>query len=149
MPGVAGRSGGHNRKTAAEHVVGGTHRADRHGAALALVPAGAPPDVPGRDHDEREKRHLLAGLSRASRALGRKLLAEYEGWGPAELASVRLALQALDRAEECRRRIADDGGLVLKGKRGAMKPHPLLRAERSWSAFAAATLRALNLGAAK
>lgn len=148
MPGVAGRSGGWNKKSAAAHAVSGTHRVDRHGA-LALVPVGAPPEAPGRDPDAQETRRLLAGLSRASRALGRKLLAEYEGWGPAELASVRLALQALDRADECRRRIVADGGLVLKGKRGAIKPHPLLRAERSWSAFAAATLRALNLGGAK
>ncbi len=38
MAGVKGRSGGHNRKSIAEHVIRGTFRRDRHGA-IPLAPA--------------------------------------------------------------------------------------------------------------
>ena len=36
MPGVKGRSGGHNAKAATEHVKDGTYRKDRHGSRMEL-----------------------------------------------------------------------------------------------------------------
>lgn len=169
MPGVAGRSG-RPRKPVDEHLLRGTYRADRHGDRGALALVSSSPSVAPR-HD-REARRLIRGLSRGSQRLGRALLAEYEGWATADLVLLRLTLEALDRAEACRKVIAADG-LMPAGKRadssgspeeggsaasattnernrgGHGKPHPLLRVERQAMTFAAHALARLNLEGGK
>lgn len=148
MPGVAGRSG-RRRKPLAVHLAQGSYRPDRHGplpesrGSLAVLPV-----VTHRDPAPRDVRHLVSGLARAQQTLARRLVTEYQGWSPTDLLLLRLALEALDRRDDCRRQIASDG-IVVKGARGGSHPHPLLRQERAAAAFAAATFRALILGGAR
>jgi phage terminase small subunit len=144
MAGVKGRSGGWNRQSPEIHRLNGTFRADRHGTAanpaiIALPTAvtDAPP--------------APSGLSPGSRKTWRALMDEYEAWTPSDLKILALALEACDRAAQCRRRIAKDG-LVLIGnvgtRRGSrqVKAHPLIRVERQAAAFAAGAFKQLNLG---
>jgi hypothetical protein len=133
MAGARGRSGGWNKKSVEEHLATGTFRRDRHAGALALATAAH------RDPDERATRRLLSGLSRSSQALARRLLSEFEGWTPADLVPLRLALEALDRVAECRERVAAEGLTVEEC------PHPLLRVERHAATFATAVFRQLGL----
>jgi P27 family predicted phage terminase small subunit len=86
-------------------------------------------------------------LSPPSSALWRALLSDYEGWGKADLVLLELALRAHDQAAQCQRRIAREG-ITLRGKRGSVRAHPLLRVERQAVASAAAIFRQLNLGGA-
>ena len=144
MPGVPGRSGGHNRRSVEAHLMSGTYRKGRHGAIpgargnLAVLPAHT------RTGDERAaRRRLLAGLSRPQQALGRRLLAEYDGWGEVDRVLFRLALEALDRCDECRTQVQKDG-LVSNGR-----AHPLARVERQSAQFAAAAFRQLGIGGGK
>jgi hypothetical protein len=51
---------------------------------------------------------------------------------------------AVDRAEDCRQRIASDGPMVTS-QNGAMRDHPLLKIELSNRAFAVRALARLNL----
>lgn len=152
MSGMKGRSGGWNRKSPEAHAIEGTHRRDRHGnLAIAPPPSSRPPAHP--DLDEHGVRRLLKGLSRASRGLGRSLLAEFAGWSTADLAVLRLLLEHMDRAAECRKLIAAEGLMVSliarPGQRATARPHPLIRAERQAGALAAALLKSLNLGGAR
>jgi hypothetical protein len=142
MPGVAGRSGGQNRKTTAEHVLAGTYRPGRHGS-LAVLPPPA-----GRDANDQQIRRLLRGLSGSSRNVGRTLLDEFTGWTTPDLAVLRLLLEELDRGAACRRAIEAEG-MVLRGKRGVARPHPLLRAERQSRALAASLFKQLGHGGVK
>lgn len=159
MAGTKGYSGGRNKKTAEQHALDGTFRRDRHGEIpdrgnLAVLPASSkwaglikdfpktsPPPTP-RDPDEREIRRLVAGLSRPQQALGRRLVAEFAGWSPVGLVLLRLALEALDRAAECRRKVSTEGLIRYD------KPHPLIRHERMSGAFAAALFKQLGIGEA-
>lgn len=81
-------------------------------------------------------------LSRASKALFRSITSDYlmEDW------HVRLlveALQALDRAEECRRLIGTD--LTVPTKAGEPKANPLLLVERDSRASFARLIKQLGL----
>jgi hypothetical protein len=80
--------------------------------------------------------------------VGATLLEEFEGWSTADLTVLRLLLETLDRAAECRKLLADEG-LMLKGKRGVSRLHPLIRAERQSAALAAALFKQLGLGGLK
>jgi len=66
---------------------------------------------------------------------------DYAGWSSADLVLLQLALEAIDRAQACRRRVLRDG-LLVAGKRGN-QVHPLLRAERQAAQFAASILTRL------
>jgi hypothetical protein len=118
MAGIKGRSGGHNRKSLAAHVLAGTYRPGRHGplAALAIVPDApvAPPPPPPESLTER------------TAALWRQTVAHYEGFDcPVAAKLLELALGALDRAEECS---------------GAER--------RRWQAFACGIFKQLRIGGA-
>jgi P27 family predicted phage terminase small subunit len=139
MAGVKGRSGGHNRKPVGVHLLAGTYRRDRHGpVALVADPARAVPPG-GRPEPP-------PGLSVDSNSLWRRLLDEYEGWGPADFELLQVGLEALDRHRECRERIAVEG-VLLKSPRGGLLPHPLLRVQRDAGASVAAIFKQLGLGA--
>lgn len=136
MAGVKGRSGGHNRQTLEAHELHGTFRPSRHGALALVTPApivgDAPPAPP-------------ASLSRAARNTWRAIVNEFDGWDAAGLTLLVLALEAQVRAEQCRRRIRREG-LLITGRRGAQRLHPLLRVERQSADFAARALGQLGLG---
>src|SRR5262245_21048551 len=128
-------SGGHNRKSVAEHLRFNTYRRDRHGPKVVTLPASsastpAPP----------------ASLTEAALALRARMLDEFENWCVAEVALLDLALQAHDRAEACRTAIARDG-LVLRSSRGGQPhPHPLLRVLRTEERFFADAMAQLRVG---
>lgn len=134
MAGVKGRSGGWNRKSRDAHVLSGTFRRDRHGP-LAAVPAPVPPSVPPPPP---------AGLSPASRKAWARYMNEYQDWSVGDLLLLELALQAQERAESCRRRLKAEG-LVLRGPRGALRVHPLVRVEKAALDFAMNALKQLGL----
>jgi hypothetical protein len=121
-------SGGHNKRSAQEHLLRGTFRKSRHGGKV--VDLSNPPSPPPAAPD---------GLSAASRALWDALLDEFTGWAPQELTLLELALRARDLAEDCRAAIKASG-LTAKGR-----PHPLLRAKRAEERFVADVFRQLRL----
>jgi P27 family predicted phage terminase small subunit len=145
MPGMKGRSGGHNRKSAEIHMLQGTYRRDRHGQQ-GLRGDFEPFSNSGYP-ELRDRPGPQPGLSVDSDALRRRLLDEYEGWGPADFALLQVGLEALDRHRECRERIAAEG-VLLKSPRGGLRPHPLLRVQRDAGASVAAIFKQLGLGAA-
>lgn len=77
----------------------------------------------------------------ATAALWERLVNDFAGWGHADLVLLGVALEQLDRKDECRRRITAEG--IITGAR----PHPLLRVERDASAAVLAIFRHLGLGA--
>ncbi len=84
-------SGGHNRLSAAEHVVRGTFRPDRHGARAGDV-ANVPLSRAGR-------RRALAGLAGIARHLAGELLDAYGPWDAASIMTLRQYAQAAARLE--------------------------------------------------
>jgi P27 family predicted phage terminase small subunit len=137
MAGVKGRSGGWNRRSVEEHVARGTYRPERHGAlALPLVNSGSELSTTAE---------APASLSLERRADWHNYLKAYEGWTVAELVLLKLALEAQDRAEQCRRRIKREG-LTLRGRRGRVQAHPLLRVEKAAVAVMLDAFKQLGLG---
>jgi phage terminase small subunit len=61
-----------------------------------------------------------------------------------ELELLRLACEALDRAEQARVMLADEG-LTSRGRYGQVLPHPLIAVERDSRAAAARLFKQLNL----
>src|SRR5262245_3399341 len=97
MAGVAGRSGGHNRLSIADHQRRGTFRRGRHAlAAVDLMPPSTeehrPPKPP---------RGLLTGLGAAGRRFVRSAYANYE-LDDFEAELLRLAALNLDDAANAR-----------------------------------------------
>jgi hypothetical protein len=123
-------SGRFPKKTAAEHLLAGTYRRDRHGPKVVDLPRrpGLPPPVP-------------ADLSDEAAALWTRVTAEYDGWAPQDYVLLELGLRALDTAAQCRQAIGASG-LTTPGGR----PHPLLSVLRSEEKFVAETFRQLRLG---
>ena len=131
MAGTA-RSGGSNRKTAAQHVLQGTFRPDRHAQS-----PNPPVKRPGSPQTPK-------GLSAAARGWWRRLLREYAIDDEAGLLLLESALRQFDRAEEARAILAKDG-LVLVDRFGQQKAHPAASLERDARAGLLAALRALSL----
>jgi phage terminase small subunit len=84
MAGVKGRSGGRNRKSAEQHALEGTHRADRHGPLPETPPADVAPSPiappPGLVAAEREYWEYFAPLLHGAKLLtpaDRQTLADY------------------------------------------------------------------------
>jgi P27 family predicted phage terminase small subunit len=108
-------SGGHNRKSAAQHKLQGTYRKDRHteGGIMQVGPPDlTPPETLGEDG-----RDFIASVSPALTEAG--LL---------DALSARpfmLMATVYDEAMKLRQYIATDGRL-LTGPRGKEYPHPLL-----------------------
>jgi hypothetical protein len=90
MAGVAGRSGGHNRLSAEEHLVRGTFRPSRH---LAALPA-APEPV-----SQVDRRRTPRRLDPAARRIAAQLLDEFAGWNPSTLELLRSYALSCRRVE--------------------------------------------------
>lgn len=87
-------------------------------------------------------------LTPASRKLWRDVIADYRlADDGTALATLKLALEALDRAEEARQVVARDGAYVLD-RFNQTKPHPALAVERDSRTSALRALRELNLQSA-
>ena len=111
MAGMPGRSGGHNKLSAAEHLLRGTFRKDRH--ALLPVPA---PETPVSKAD---RRRVVHGLDREGRRLAGRLLDEFGDWHASSLHTLRLYV------ESCRRLAVivddDERGRELRLNLGLLK----------------------------
>jgi P27 family predicted phage terminase small subunit len=88
-----------------------------------------------------------AHLSRLSKALWRRLVADYGLADEAHALEVlRLACEALDRADEARRILAVEGVTFLD-RFGKPRPHPAAAIERDSAIRAARMFRELSLDA--
>lgn len=86
-----------------------------------------------------------AHLSRASKGAWRKIAEEYSlAEEPAALAVLRLALEAVDRCEQARLAMAEDGP-VIEDRFGQPKPSPWVAIERDSRIAAARLFRELSL----
>ena len=121
MAGRKGRSGGHNRVSAQEHLLRGTFRKDRH--TTRRSPAFADNHAPANEAAAVPPDELLAGLGEAGRALVLKLYPT-GGWSVTAQIFLRIAASRLDLASTARAILARDG-LLLDEKR-----HPMLLVER-------------------
>lgn len=84
-------------------------------------------------------------LTRASRGLWRQLTAEYDlADEPHALRTLTLACEALDRGEEARQRIAQDGAYLVD-RFGQLKAHPAVAVERDSRVAAMRAFRELSL----
>lgn len=92
----------------------------------------------------REDAPILSGTGAAGAALEAAILADF-ALEPHELAILRLAAHAADRAAEARACVAADG-LTVSGRFG-VKAHPALAIARDSEAQMLRCLRALNLQA--
>jgi phage terminase small subunit len=82
-------------------------------------------------------------LSSASQTLWRSVIEDYE-LEPHHLELLRLALEALDRCEQARRLIEEEGP-VFRDRFGCPRPHPRVAIERDSRIAAARLWRELDL----
>jgi hypothetical protein len=116
MAGTPGRSGGKNKKSAAELALTGRFRADRHADRAATSAGATVPDAVV----SATCRNLPAGARRIVRAL----LTEFSGWDAAGLETVRAYSISCDRL----RQLEADGGQISEWRREAELNLKLLRA---------------------
>ena len=91
--------------------------------------------------------HAPTHLSNRSKTLYRQLAADYHlADEPHALETLRLALEALDRAEQARAQVARDGA-YLTDRFGQVKAHPALAVERDSAIRVARLFRELSLDA--
>lgn len=115
----------------------------------ALVPRGSDSDCsqmydPRAPQDAREDAQILSSTGAAGAALEAAILADF-ALEPHELAILRLAAHAADRAADARACVAAEG-LTVAGRFG-VKAHPALAIARDAEAQMLRCLRALNLQA--
>jgi P27 family predicted phage terminase small subunit len=92
--------------------------------------------------------HAPKHLTPSSKRIYRRLVDEYDlGREVHALEVLRLALEAVDRADECRAILARDG-VTQHDRFGQVKPHPLLKAEHDAAVRAARMFRELSLDGA-
>lgn len=99
MAGVAGRSGGANRVSIAEHLARGTYRPGRHAGRTD------PPEVrltPG------DRRRLLEGLPPEARRVAVGLLDQYGDWDSSSLSTLRSYAMSCARLRELEAAPGDD-----------------------------------------
>ena len=116
MPGVPGRSGGHNALSLQEHLLRGSFRRDRH-ARLTATP-------PSRRLAAADRRRTLAGLDGPARRLAVRLLAEYDGWNAAKLAVLKnfvLSSSRLDVLQQAPREDSRELHRELRGNLALLK----------------------------
>ena len=115
----------------------------------ALVHGGSDSQMPDTQHPNAlasacEDGQILSGTGAAGAALEAAILADF-ALEPHELAILRLAAHAADRAADARACVAADG-LTVSGRFG-VKAHPALAIARDAEAQMLRCLRALNLQA--
>ena len=120
-----------------------------HPTPPALVHGGSDSQMPDTQHPNAlghacEIDQILTGTGAAGVALEGAILADF-ALEPHELAILRLAAHAADRAAEARACVAADG-LTVSGRFG-VKAHPALAIARDAEAQMLRCLRALNLQA--
>jgi hypothetical protein len=101
MAGVPNRSGGRNRRSLDELVLGGTYRPDRH-RHLTEAPS------PALGLSASDRRRTLAGLVGPARKLALRLLGEYSGWSPTKLEVLRNYVLSCARLERMQSAAGDD-----------------------------------------
>jgi P27 family predicted phage terminase small subunit len=107
-------------------------------ASLAVVPARP------RDDDRSPPPPPPAHLGEPEQHLWTTTLADYAAATQMSLAVLRTALEAHQRARECREVIARDG-MTLPARGGQLKVHPLLATERDARQAFLAGVKALGL----
>ena len=136
-------SGGHNRKSVAEHQLTGTYRASRHDG-LRAVAAQVRPDP------EREAPSPPSGLSQAALEVWQRFVAAYPrrfaGSNLPELTTLEILVRAVERRDQARDLI-DRDGILLEGVRGGQRVHPLVRVEHTAAAAVLKALQTLQLEA--
>ena len=85
-----------------------------------------------------------AGLSAGSRSLWLRLVREYEIRDAASVLLLTQLCEAHDGLHAVRAQIKRDG-LMVKGSKGQMRPHPLIASETQYRAALLACMRALRL----
>ena len=86
-------------------------------------------------------------LSARSRQIYRTVVDDYDLTGePHALEVLRLALEALDRADEARQMVADEG-ITFRNRFGELRPHPAVAIERDARLAAWRGFRELSLDA--
>lgn len=86
-------------------------------------------------------------LTRRSQALYRQIAADYRlDREPHALEVLRMALESVDRYDQARQAINDEG-LTVADRWGGAKPHPLVTVERDSAIRAARLFRELSLDA--
>lgn len=100
MAGMPGRSGGQNKRSLESHLLAGSYRPDRH-AHLTVAEPPAKVSVANR-------RRTLEGLTGPARRLALRLLAEYSGWGPQKLETLRHYARSCERLEALQQGPSDD-----------------------------------------
>jgi phage terminase small subunit len=128
VPGQA--SGGHNRKSEAQHRLDGTFRSDRHAPQAVVMPM----------RGKRKAPRAPAGLSEASQRVWRQVHEQYDVSSAPSLELLESALRSRDRAEQARRVLDKDGLLIGEGTR----PHPLIAVERDSRAAFVNVMRTLG-----
>lgn len=83
-------------------------------------------------------------LGRHGTALWKTIMRDYVIDDAADLETLALACEQMDRCQECRDQI-DADGLVTRTKHG-LKDHPLLKIELAGRAYVTRTLNRLGLG---
>ena len=86
-----------------------------------------------------------AHLSERARGLWCEVLSTRGGTSAGRLALLQAGLEALDRADECRRVLAADGLIATTGKTGAVHIHPAAKLETEARRQFASIWRQLNL----
>jgi hypothetical protein len=137
VAGVKGRSGGHNRRTLADHQLRGTLRPGRHRGLVDPAP------VPALPLTWKPTPKDLDALSTAGRAFLADALASHEF----NFLAGRLLLDAawtLDMMAVCQASIAAQG-VTVTGPRGAVRPNPMVREHLRHAAWLLRALKALRL----
>ncbi len=83
-------------------------------------------------------------LSADARQRWRAIVAEYDGWGVAELSVLCSALEAFDRMKQAQRELKTS--LFSKDKYGQMRPHPCVAIERDSRQSYLRALKQLGIG---
>ena len=139
MSGRAKRSGP-KPKAAADHVLRGTFREDRHGA---LVTATAPTSAPAPAFTRKQVQRMVVGLGTEGRKFVRQAVAEYTEWGQVDLSVLYQAARVLDRVSALDNAIADD--VVLTTRQQRQRANPLLAERRAELRTFTALIRQLDL----
>ena len=94
---------------------------------------------------QRKKRtDAPAHLGKDARQMWREIIAEYDGWGVAELSILCSALEAYDRMKQAQRELGKT--LITKDKYNVVRVHPCVAVERDSRQAYLRALKQLGIG---